>query len=81
MALFAKKNIMPNSEHNIELETKIAFLEQHINELSDVLYSQQKQIDLLNEKYGNLKNHLTNLENTGELGDNTQASDDRPPHY
>lgn len=72
---------MPNSEHNIELETKIAFLEQHINELSDVLYSQQQQIDLLNEKYGNLKNHLTNLENTGELSDNTQASDDRPPHY
>ena len=72
---------MPNSDHIIELETKIAFLEQHINELSDVLYSQQKQLDSLSEKYSNLKNHLSNLENGAESGEDAQASDERPPHY
>ncbi|MBT5292109.1 MAG: SlyX family protein [Cellvibrionales bacterium] len=62
----------------VELETKIAFLEKHINELSDVLYAQQKQIDELGAKYVNLKDQLTTMDQP-----DTEASDadERPPHY
>ena len=45
-------------DRQVELETKIAFLEQHINELSDVVYAQQKTIDLLNGAFNNLKDRL-----------------------
>jgi SlyX protein len=68
------------SDAIVELQTKVAFLEQHINELSDVMYSQQKQLDQLNTKYSNLKNHLAAMENS-EQEDTTDPSDERPPHY
>ena len=62
----------------VELETKIAFLEKHINELSDVLYAQQKQIDELGAKYVNLKDQLTTMDQPDiEASD----ADERPPHY
>lgn len=62
----------------VELETKIAFLEKHINELSDVLYAQQKQIDELGAKYVNLKDQLTTMDHPDtEISD----ADERPPHY
>ena len=62
----------------VELETKIAFLEKHINELSDVLYAQQKQIDALSEKYINLKDQLTTMD---QPETETSDADERPPHY
>jgi len=62
----------------VELETKIAFLEKHINELSDVLYAQQKQIDELGAKYINLKDQLTTMD---QPETETNAADERPPHY
>ena len=62
----------------VELETKIAFLEKHINELSDVLYAQQKQIDALSEKYINLKDQLTTMDQPEA---ETSDADERPPHY
>jgi SlyX protein len=68
------------SDAIVELQTKVAFFEQHINELSDVMYSQQKQLDQLNIKYSNLKNHLAAMENA-EQEDAADPSDERPPHY
>ena len=62
----------------VNLETKIAFLEKHINELSDVLYAQQKQLDELGTKYVNLKDQLTTIEQPGDTG---SAEDEKPPHY
>ena len=61
----------------IELETKIAFLEKHINELSDVVYRQQKTLDELTKAYEELKErHLVAMENNA-INDN----DEKPPHY
>lgn len=62
----------------VELETKIAFLEKHINELSDVLYAQQKQLDELGAKYINLKDQLTTMEQPDNI---VGAEDEKPPHY
>ena len=62
-------------DRQVELETKIAFLEQHINELSDVVYAQQKTIDLLNGAFNNLKDRLNiSLNDTAPI-------DEKPPHY
>ena len=62
-------------DRQVELETKIAFLEQHINELSDVVYAQQKTIDLLNGDFNNLKDRLNISPN------DTAPIDEKPPHY
>lgn len=61
----------------IELETKIAFMEQHINELSDVVYAQQKTIDELADNYKNLKEKILAQNNYEGVNDAIE----RPPHY
>ena len=65
------------TEDIVELETKIAFLEKYINELSDALYAQQKQIDELSEKYIDLKDHLNSAEPSGGI----TTDNEKPPHY
>ena len=61
----------------MEIEVKIAFLEQSITELSDVVYSQQQQIDSLKNEQHRMRTHLQSLNN-----DNQQVIDDQPPpHY
>jgi len=60
----------------IELETKIAFLEQHLNELSDVVYQQQKSLDELRSNYQALKDRYLSA-----LSSDTQESNEKPPHY
>lgn len=65
------------SDKIVELEVKIAFLEQSITELSDVLYSQQQQIDLLKNDQHRMQTHLQTLDK-----DDQQTIDDQPPpHY
>ena len=65
------------SDKIVELEVKIAFLEQSITELSDVLYSQQQQIDLLKNDQHRMQTHLQALDK-----DDRQTIDDQPPpHY
>ncbi|NNL56995.1 MAG: SlyX family protein [Pseudomonadales bacterium] len=64
-------------QNQIELETKIAFLEQHIGELSDVLYAQQKTIDQMQAEHKRLQEQVTVLLHGG---DPAQA-DEKPPHY
>ena len=61
----------------IELETKIAFLEQHINELSDVLYAQQKTIDALERDQKRIKDQLGGMHSSQVPDD----ADEKPPHY
>jgi len=65
-----------NDDKHIELETKIAFLEQNINDLSDVLYEQQQALDALQQNFTQM---------AGKLRDNeaaqAPATDSKPPHY
>lgn len=60
----------------IELETKIAFLEQHLNELSDVVYQQQRSIDELQGNYQTLRDRYLS---TASMG--TPSANEKPPHY
>ena len=64
----------------LELETKIAYLEKHLNELSDVVYQQQKALDILSTQHTLLKEKLTALDNTPPSNPFNLA-DEKPPHY
>lgn len=61
-----------------ELEAKLAFLEQASQELSDVVFAQQKAIDALTARVTRLLDRLAALE---QRPDDVSPGDERPPHY
>lgn len=61
----------------IDLETRVAFQEDAIQELSDVVYRQQQQLDRL-EKINALM--LQRLQDLPE-GNPGSVVDEKPPHY
>jgi SlyX protein len=68
-----------NEERLVGIETKIAFQEQTIKELSDVLYEQQQEI----ERLGSICDAL--VKRVKELSEFIPGIDapanDKPPHY
>ena len=62
----------------IEVQTQLAFQDQTIAELNEVLTSQQKQIDLLRREIQLLKEKLGMLDDRIETG---PPQDEKPPHY
>lgn len=67
---------MPNNEI-IELQTKIAFLENTIEALNQALTNQQFAIDKLNQKV----NFLAEQVNSNTEAFNTNPKENLPPHY
>lgn len=67
-----------SEERLIEIETRLAYQDQMLHELSDVVYEQQKQLDRLDSLVKLLRAHLDELANTLRAPD---AKDDKPPHY
>jgi SlyX protein len=66
------------SNEVIELQTQLAFQEQTIGELNEVMISQQKQIDVLRLEIKVLKEKFGVLEDRFEVG---PAQSEKPPHY
>jgi len=68
-----------NEERLVEIETKIAFQEQTIKDLNDVLYEQQQEIERLDSICDAL------LKRFKELSEFTPGTDapvnEKPPHY
>lgn len=75
----SQEKIKTPEETIIELETRFVYQEKTIQELSDVVFEQQKQLDLLQKNVGLLKAQL------GELVDlipqQTPGANEKPPHY
>lgn len=67
------------NEPLIELESKLAFLEKSNNDLSDVVYAQQRQIDQLFRQVTRLNEKLLAIEPDDVTPFNNR--DERPPHY
>ena len=61
-----------------EIEIKLGYLEQAVNELSDVLYKQQHLLDRLEAGYEQLRQRMDSGETGGSA---TDAGDEKPPHY
>jgi len=61
-----------------KLEAKLAYLEQANEELSDVLFAQQKALDELAARVSRLAGRIDSMEETGP---GYTAADEKPPHY
>ena len=62
-----------------ELEVKIAFLENALNELSEEFYRQQKEFADLKQQYLKLIEKLRDIQGTDTAP--AEVIDERPPHY
>lgn len=60
------------------LELKLAYLEQSNQELGDVVYRQQQQLDALKARIQRLAEQLQAL---AERPQDDPAEDEKPPHY
>ena len=60
------------------IETKIAFQENTIKDLSDIVYNQQKKIDTLNET---MKQVINRIKDSSLITPGGNLKDEKPPHY
>jgi SlyX protein len=60
------------------LETKLAHVEHAVNELSDIIARQQREIDAARERLRHLAERLAGFETPLGAG---SASEEKPPHY
>ncbi len=68
-----------SEERLVEIETKIAFQEQTIEDLNDVIYEQQQEIDRLGAICDALVRQFKEL---SELTSGIDApANEKPPHY
>jgi len=61
-----------------EIEIKIAHMEQSLGELSDVLYRQQSLLDRLELRFNELRQRVSV---TADGQENSEPTDEKPPHY
>ena len=68
----------PAQQDSLErVQTKIAYLEQAMNELSDVVFRQHKEIQALEAQLKALKERLSGA----PLEEARTPEQERPPHY
>lgn len=63
-----------------DVETAIAFQEQTISDLSDVICRQQQELDLLKAQLRDVTKRMDRDENARVAGEVLPA-DEKPPHY
>lgn len=68
-----------DDEKIIDLETRIAFQEQALNDLNDVICKQRDQVDQLEEVCRILAQRISEL--AGSSGAVGNSGQERPPHY
>ncbi len=71
---------MARSDHErvVELETRLAFLEQTVDDLSDIITEQQQRMALLE---GALKHLNSKIDQAGGGGIKPLEDETPPPHY
>jgi len=62
----------------VEIETRLAFQENTIKDLSDTVYEQQKQIDALHKT---LKQLVDQIKAPSIISPGRNLQDEKPPHY
>ena len=68
-----------SEKNNIELEEKIAHLQNTLDDLNMIVFRQGKLIDKLNLETKELKTKLQDL--NSPHSDQIVVNDDKPPHY
>jgi uncharacterized coiled-coil protein SlyX len=75
-----------SEERLIKIETLLVHQERQIQDLSDMINLQRKEIDTITRRLQKAQEKLSDLENTGgerepDLSVAEQALRDKPPHY
>jgi SlyX protein len=65
-------------ERLVNIETKITFQEDLIEELNKTVYQQQQKLDRLEAICTTLSRHIQSL---AEAGNEGKSANERPPHY
>ena len=65
-------------ERLVNIETKISYQEDLIEELNKVVYQQQQKLDQLEAVCKSLTRHIQSL---AEAGNESKAAIEPPPHY
>ncbi len=65
-------------ERLVNIETKIAFQEDLIEELNKIIYQQQQKLTQLEANCLSLARHIQSL---AEAGNGSRLENERPPHY
>ena len=66
---------METENRFIDLEMKIAHLEKSNDDLSDTVYRQQQQMDIMKKQLDNLTNQIK------AGGGDIRGGNEKPPHY
>lgn len=67
-----------NEQRLIDIETKLAFQEDQIDELNKTIFQQQQKIEYLESLCEALARQMRSL---AEAGNEKGAANERPPHY
>lgn len=67
-----------NEERLANIEAKITFQEDLIEELNKTVYQQQQKLDRLEAAYASLAKHIQTL---AEARNDGMPTNERPPHY
>lgn len=67
-----------NEERLVNIEAKITFQEDLIEELNKTVYQQQQRLDRLEAICEALARHIQSL---AEEGNESKPANERPPHY
>lgn len=71
-----------NEQRFISIEIKIAYQEDTITQLNDIVCEQQNQIDALERLTQQLLGRVRDLsDSASQAGSGSSATDERPPHY
>jgi len=68
-----------NEDRLINIETKISYQEDLLEELNKTVYQQQQKLDRLEAFCGSLARQMRSLAEAGS--DGKSAANERPPHY
>jgi SlyX protein len=71
---------MSDADIIVDLQSQIAFQEQSIDALDQVIQTQQKQIDLLTKKFEVLQKRFEQIQQDQEI-EPFNAFAEKPPHY
>ena len=76
-------SVNKDTDHDllVDLQTRLAFQDQTVNELNDVVASQQQQIDRLQLQLKSLSDRLNGLEECVDKSASIKSADEKPPHY
>ena len=72
---------MNNAADIVELQQQIAFQEQTIDTLNEVVSKQQKDLTRMDHALGLLAQQMTSLQQTADAGQGDPEANQPPPHY